>query len=83
MSFLHAALHIEHNEAEALQFDAEIAHTVKTKAHVHPTRQHASAVRTEQEFFAKVCDALAGIAEVLVVSSDQAQAGFRHYVGHP
>ena len=81
MSSLRAALHIEHDEAEVLQLDADNSHAVKIKAHVHPTRQHASAVRTEHEFFAEVCDALAGISDVLVVGSHQARAGFRHYVG--
>jgi len=81
MSPLRAALHIDHHEAEVWQLDADNAHAVRIKAHEHPTRQHGSAVRTEHEFLAQVCDALAGIADVLVVGSHQAQAGFRHYVG--
>ncbi len=81
MSSLRAALHIDHDTAEVLHLDAENARAVRIKAHVHPTRQHGSAVRSEHEFFAEVCDALAGIADVLVVGSHQAQAGFRHYVG--
>src|SRR6185503_6735777 len=54
--------------------------TQKVKAHTHHTRQHGSSVRTEHEFFGEVCDALAGIAEVLVTGSHTAQADFRHYV---
>ena len=44
------------------------------------TRQHGSGVRTEHEFFSQVCDALDGIAEVLVVGGHVGLADFRHYV---
>ena len=40
----------------------------------------ASGVRSEHEFFGQVCDALAGIAEILVAGSHTAQADFRHYL---
>ena len=52
----------------------------KLKAHEHDTRQHASGVRSEHEFFGQVCDALAGIREVLVTGSQTALSDFRHYV---
>ncbi len=48
--------------------------------HSHHTRQHHSSVRTEHEFFGEVCDARAGIQEILVAGSTTAQADFRHYV---
>ena len=37
-------------------------------------------MRTEHEFFGHVCDALAGIQEVLVVGRHTGQADFKHYV---
>ena len=40
----------------------------------------AAPLRTEHEFFGHVCDALAGIQEVLVVVPRTAQSDFRHYV---
>jgi hypothetical protein len=79
MSTIHAVLHVDHQAAQVLQFDAEHVESQKIKAHTHHTRQHGSSVRTEHEFFGQVCDALAGIAEVLVVGSHTAQADFRHY----
>jgi hypothetical protein len=36
-------------------------------------------VRSQHEFFGEVCDALGGIAEVLVTGSHTAIAHFRHY----
>jgi hypothetical protein len=63
-----------------LQFDAEQVQATKLKAHEHDTRQHASGVRSEHEFFGQVCDALAGIREVLVTGSQTALSDFRHYV---
>ena len=80
MSLSHAVVLIDHHSAQVLQFDADHAQSQKVKAHTHHTRQHGSSVRTEHEFFSEVCDALAGIAEVLVTGSHTAQADFRHYV---
>ena len=80
MTTFHAVVRIDHQQAEVLQFDAEHVQAQKVKAHSHLTRQHHSGVRTEHEFFGHVCDALAGISEILVVGSKTAQADFRHYV---
>lgn len=80
MTTLHAVVHIDHQTAQVLQFDAEHVQSQKVKAHTHHTAQHGSTVRTEHEFFGHVCDALAGIAEVLVVGPHTGQADFRHYV---
>jgi stalled ribosome rescue protein Dom34 len=80
MPHSHAVVRIDHQQAQVLQFDAEHLQAQKVKAHSDHTRQHGSAVRTEHEFFGDVCDALAGIAEVLVTGPHTAQADFRHYV---
>ena len=79
MSLFHAVVWIDHHNAYVMQFDAEHVQSQKVKAHTHHTRQHGSSVRTEHEFFGEVCDALAGITEVLVVGSHTAHADFRHY----
>ena len=75
----HAVVWIDHQTAQILQFDAEHVQAQKIKAHTHHTRQHGSSVRTEHEFFGEVCDALAGISEVLVTGSHTAQLDFQHY----
>ena len=80
MTTLHAVLHIDHRNAQVLQFDADQVQTQRVKAHSHPTAQHGSSVRTEHEFYAQVCDALDGIQEVLVAATHTGQADFRHYV---
>lgn len=80
MPLFHAVLRIDHHHAQLLQFDADQVIPQSLKAHSHPTKQRASAVRTEHEFYAEVCDALAGISEVLVAGAHTAQADFRHYV---
>jgi stalled ribosome rescue protein Dom34 len=80
MTMFHAVVWVDHQNAQVLQFDAEHVQTQKVKAHTHHTRQHGSVVRTEHEFFAELCDALAGIAEVLVVGPKTGLADFRHYV---
>ena len=80
MSLFHAVVLIDHHSARIQQFDPDQveAHTIKD--HPHATRQHNSGVRTEHEFFGEVCDALAGVSEVLVTGAHKAQSDFRHYV---
>ncbi|WPG41368.1 hypothetical protein [Variovorax sp. EBFNA2] len=80
MSLFHAVVQIDHHTAHILQFDAAQALAQQVKEHVHCTRQHGSNVRSEHEFFAEVCEATKGIAEVLVVGSHTALSDFRRYV---
>ena len=79
MTLFHAVVLIDHHQAQVLQFDAEHVEAQKVKASTRHTKQHGSTVRTEHEFFAEVCSALDGIAEVLVAGSRTAQADFKHY----
>ncbi|MEO7338735.1 MAG: hypothetical protein ABIV63_19355 [Caldimonas sp.] len=80
MPLSHAVAWIDHHAAQVIQIDAEHVLDQKVKEHIHYTRQHGSQVRSEHEFFAEVCAALAGIESVLVAGSHTAQADFRHYV---
>jgi hypothetical protein len=80
MPSFHAVLWLDHHRAEVLQFDPDQAQEAQVRDHVHHTRQHGSAVRSEHEFFGQVCDELAGIREVLVTGSHSAQADLRHYI---
>jgi hypothetical protein len=80
MTMFHAVAWVDHQNAQILQFDAEHVQAQKLKSHSHHTRQHGSSVRTEHEYYAEVCDALPGIAEVLVVGPKTGLADFRHYV---
>ncbi len=79
MTLFHAVVWIDHEKAQILQFDAEHVEAQKVKAHTHHTAYHGSGVRTGHEFFGEVCDALAGISEVLVTGSHTSTADFRHY----
>ena len=80
MTMFHAVVWLDHHSANILQFDAEHVQAEKVKASSRHTRQHGSAVRTEHEFFADVCEALQGIGEILVTGSKTAQADFKHYL---
>ena len=79
MTLFHAVVWIDHHSAQILQFDAEHVQASKVKAHTHHTAQHGSKVRTEHEFFGQVCDALAGIPEVLAVGPRTGLTAFEHY----
>ena len=79
MTTFHAVAWVDHQNAQVLQFDAEHVQADRIKAHGHYTRQHGSAVRSEHEFFADVCDAMAGINEVLVCGPKTGLADFKHY----
>ena len=80
MSMAQAVLLIDHQNARLFRLGAEPTLGAKLHAHSHNTRQHGSTVRTEHEFFAEVCDALAGFKEVLVAAAHLAQVDFKHYV---
>ena len=78
MSLSQAVVLIDHHAAHIQHLaDARIE---AVKEHRHETRQHASGVRSEHDFFRDVCDALAASSEVLVLGSHTAQADFRRYV---
>ena len=79
MSLSHAVVWTDHQSAQVLQFDTEHVLAQKVRAHTHHTVQHGSNVRSEHEFFGEVCDAVDGIAEVLVTGSHTAISDFRHY----
>jgi hypothetical protein len=80
MTLSHAVVWTDHESAEVLQFDAEQSVVQKVRSHVHATAQHGSGVRSEHEFFGALCDALDGVAQVLVTGSHTALADLRHYV---
>lgn len=80
MSLYHAVAFVDHESAQVLQFDSTQVIERKIHEHLHLTRQHASGVRSEHEFYAAVCDALDGIAEVLVAGRHTGIADFRRYV---
>lgn len=80
MSLFHAVAFVDHHSAQVLQFDSVQVMERKVREHQSFTRQHASSVRTEHAFFGQVCDALQGIAEVLVTGGHSGLADFKHYV---
>ena len=80
MTTFHAVLWCDHHTAQLLQFDADHHSSQRLQAHPHPTRQHGSAVRSAHRFFDEVCDALSGIAEVLVTGPHTALADLRHHI---
>lgn len=80
MSFKHAVIWLDHHNAQILHFDAETSQAKHVKEHGAHTGQRNSAVRTEHEFFAEVCDAVKDTAEVLVTGSSTVQKDFQHYV---
>ena len=79
MTLFHAVVWTDHQSAQVLQFDAEHVVASKVRTHTHHTAQHGSAVRSQHEFFGEVCNALDGVAEVLVAGSHTSIADFRHY----
>jgi phosphopantetheinyl transferase (holo-ACP synthase) len=80
LSLARAVVWTDHQHATVIRFDADGSTTQHLRAHVHPTAQHASAVRAEHEFFAEVCAALEASARALVTGGHTALADFKHYV---
>ena len=80
MNLFHAIVFVDHQSAEVLQIRSEHVVEQKAQEHLKFTRQHGNNVRTEYEFVGDVCDALDGIAEVLVVGGHAGLEDFRHFV---
>ena len=80
MSSSSAVIHLTHQDARAIAFDATSAQATNVAEHAHPTRQHGSGVRSEQEFFGAVCDLLDGFPRAIVAGGHTTLADFRHYV---
>lgn len=79
MPLFHAVALIDHHTAHVLQFGTAHATQETVQEHFRVTRQHASGVRSEHEFFSQVCDALDGVGEVLIAGGHTALADFKHY----
>ena len=80
MTFHHAVVFVDHHSAQVLQFDSAQVLEQKVHEHRHLTRQHASSVRGEHEFFGTVCDAMEGVSEVPIAGRHTGISDFRHYV---
>ncbi|NVO07637.1 MAG: hypothetical protein HXX19_17700 [Rhodoferax sp.] len=79
MPLHHAIVFVDHHCARIVQFGSEQAHERKVNAHLHLNGQDERNQRSQHEFFAKVCDGLDGVAEVLVVGGHSGITDFRHY----
>lgn len=75
-----AVIHLSHESARIVEFDATSMHAGKVEQHAHATRQHGSGVRTEHEFFGSVCDRFGSFTKVLVTGGHATLADFKHYV---
>lgn len=80
MTFPHAVIWMDHQTAHVIEFDSEHMQEHHLRAHAHPTRQHRSTVRTEHEFFAEVCDAVAAKESILLTCAHKVQADVRHFI---
>lgn len=80
MSHFHAAMWIDHQEAQFLQLNANSIELQKAHAHKHDTPQRDSKVSSEHELLGEVWGDLADFVEVVITNSHTARADFRHYV---
>ena len=80
MSLFHAIVWLDHHHAEILEFDATQVLAHQVTSHIHYTRHHDSKAHSEHAFFSEICEALAGVDQLLVAGSPVAQADFRRYI---
>ncbi len=80
MTLSHAVVWTDHHAAKVLKFDDENTTARVIREHTYSTGQHGSAVRSEHEFYAELCDQLDDVGQVFVTGSHTALADFRHYV---
>jgi hypothetical protein len=75
-----AVIHLTHQAAHAIEFDDESSRATNLAQHVHATRQHGSAVRSEHEYFGAVCDLLDEFPRAVVAGGHTILADFQHYL---
>jgi hypothetical protein len=74
----HAVVHLDHQHAQVLHFDAHQVHAAVIEP--HHRRPHGSGEHTEHALFEALCQALQDTREVLVTGSHPVIGQFRHYV---
>jgi stalled ribosome rescue protein Dom34 len=80
MALVHAVVRLDHHSADIMRFNASVVKQAHLAAHRHNTPQRNSAVRDLHEFFAEVCDALAGLDAILITGNRASLSDFRHYI---
>lgn len=80
MTHFHAVAFMDHQSVQVLRFNSTTVVEHKAHQHLHVTRQHGSAVRSEHEFFGAVCNMFDDTAEILVTGGRTGLADFRRYV---
>lgn len=86
MSFNHAVVWLDHNEAHVLHFNAEAAESEKLKAHPHHAKHSKSGDRHTAEdvhYFPGIAAALSEAKEILIAGPGQEKIAFaRHLQQH-
>lgn len=75
-----AVLTIDPHKAQITRLNADAHHSRHLEASGKSTPQHNSDVRHVHEFYAAVCDDLAGLEQVLVTGGHVGLSDFKHYV---
>ncbi len=79
-AYLRAVITVDAHKALIIRINAEAHHQRLLEASTKSTAQHNSDVRHTHEFFAAVCDDLAGLDQVLVTGGHTGLSEFKHYV---
>lgn len=74
----HAVIHLDHQHAEVLHFDAHQVHAARIEPHLR--RPHGDDPHDDHALFEAVCQAVQDTPEVLVTGSHPVIGQFRHYV---
>lgn len=79
-AYSRAVITVDSHKAKIIRLNDEAHHARFLEASTQSTRQHNSEVRHTHEFFAAVCDDLAGLDQVLVTGGHTGLSEFKHYV---
>ncbi len=83
MPSLHAVVYIDHHAARVLQFDPARSEDAKAHEQRDFARQDSVESRSEDAFFADICEALEAVDEIVVMGARANLADFRRFVeGH-
>ena len=79
-AYIRAVITVDSHKARIIRINDDAHHARLLEASTRSTPQHNSDVRHTHEFFAAVCDDLAGLDQVLVTGGHTGLSEFKHYV---
>ena len=79
MNYQHAVVYVDHHHARIVQIGPACTHEQLVNAHLHLKNQNERNVLSKNALFATICDAVEGVALVMVVGCKAGIVDFENF----